>query len=47
MVRLDKKETVALGLSLGIDYGLTWSCYDPRPEPCGVCGACVMRERGL
>ena len=37
------------GLELGLDYGLTHSCYDPSPDgaPCGHCDSCVLRARGF
>lgn len=46
---LTKAEIVRLGLSLGVDYGLTTSCYDPTPEgeACGRCDACQLRLRGF
>ena len=38
-----------LGERLGVDYGITWSCYDPTPDgrPCGHCDACILREKGF
>src|SRR5438046_538000 len=40
----------ALGArELGVDLSLTWTCYDPGPElrACGVCDACILREKGF
>ena len=49
LVALSKAEIVRKGLSLGLDYGLTHSCYDPLPDgrPCGRCDSCVLRARGF
>ena len=49
LLHLSKAEIIRLGVSLGVDYGLTWSCYDPRPGDlaCGLCDACVLRLRGF
>jgi 7-cyano-7-deazaguanine synthase len=49
LIRLTKREIVQLGLSLGVDYGLTTSCYDPTAagEACGRCDACRLRLRGF
>ena len=46
---MTKADIVRAGLSLGIDYGLTHSCYDPLPggRPCGRCDSCVLRARGF
>jgi 7-cyano-7-deazaguanine synthase len=46
---LTKAEIVTRGLALGVDYGLTSSCYDPGPagRPCGRCDSCVLRARGF
>jgi 7-cyano-7-deazaguanine synthase len=46
---LSKAEIVRLGGELGLDYGLTHSCYDPRPDgrPCGRCDSCVLRRAGF
>ncbi|MFN3684614.1 MAG: 7-cyano-7-deazaguanine synthase QueC [Fimbriimonadaceae bacterium] len=45
LIHLPKTEIVRLGLSLGVDYGLTHSCYDPDAEgrPCRRCDACRIR----
>jgi 7-cyano-7-deazaguanine synthase len=46
---LTKAGIIRLGMELGVDYGLTHSCYDPGPagEPCGRCDSCVLRARGF
>jgi 7-cyano-7-deazaguanine synthase len=49
LMRLDKAGIIHLGNSLGVDYALTHSCYDPTPESeaCGRCDACQLRLRGF
>jgi len=49
LISLSKAEIIRLGLSLGLDYGLTHSCYDPRPSggPCGHCDSCRLRAAGF
>jgi len=49
LVRLSKAEIVRLGASLGVDFGMTHSCYDPGPggRPCGACDACLLRRKGF
>lgn len=49
LIDLTKAQIVQLGLSLGVDYAETTSCYDPRPEgaACGECDACQLRLRGF
>jgi 7-cyano-7-deazaguanine synthase len=49
LMRLDKADIVRLGLSLGVDYSITHSCYDPAPDggACGRCDACLLRARGF
>ncbi|MBD3640116.1 MAG: 7-cyano-7-deazaguanine synthase QueC [Marinobacter sp.] len=42
-IRMDKGEILAEGLKLGLDYGLTWTCYNGRDKACGRCGSCVER----
>lgn len=46
---LTKGEIIRLGVSLGVDYRLTHSCYDPTPEglACGRCDSCQIRKRGF
>ena len=48
LLRLTKAEIIRKGISLGVPYGLTWSCYDPNGEkPCRECDACILREKGF
>ncbi len=49
LVALSKAEIIRLGHSLGVDYGLTTSCYDPLPDgrPCGECDSCHLRAAGF
>lgn len=49
LLSLSKAEIITLGVSLGLDYGLTHSCYDPRPDggPCRRCESCRLREGGF
>jgi 7-cyano-7-deazaguanine synthase len=49
LLHMSKAEIVRTGLSLGLDYGLTHSCYDPDPagRPCRRCDSCVLRANGF
>ena len=49
LIALSKAEIIRLGLSLGLDYALTFSCYDPAIEgsPCGHCDSCRLRAAGF
>ena len=49
LLELSKAEIIRRGLSLGVDFSLTWSCYDPTPEgfACGHCDSCILRRRGF
>jgi 7-cyano-7-deazaguanine synthase len=49
LIALSKREIIARGLALGIDYGLTLTCYDPAPDgaACGRCEACSLRLKGF
>jgi 7-cyano-7-deazaguanine synthase len=49
LIRLTKAEIILQGLGLGVDYGMTSSCYDPGPrgQPCGQCDSCLLRARGF
>jgi len=49
LIRLTKGGIIRRGLAIGLDYGLTRSCYDPGSggAPCGLCDSCVLRARGF
>ena len=49
LIHMSKAEIIAKGLALGVDYGLTLSCYDPSPggRPCGQCDSCQLRAKGF
>jgi 7-cyano-7-deazaguanine synthase len=45
---MTKAQIIRRGIDLGLDYGLTHSCYDPGPDgPCGRCDSCVLRAAGF
>jgi 7-cyano-7-deazaguanine synthase len=49
LIALSKADIVKLGRELGVDFGLTRSCYDPAPDgtPCGQCDSCLLRRKGF
>ncbi len=49
LIRLSKCEIVELGADLGVDFGLTHSCYDPDAQgrSCGLCDSCRLRLKGF
>ena len=50
LIDLTKMQIIRRGASLGVDYGLTFSCYDPLPPtgaPCGRCDSCRLRAAGF
>ena len=46
---LSKADIIRRGVAMGLDYGLTHSCYAPTPDgrPCGRCDSCQLRARGF
>ena len=49
LISLTKADIIRKGLSLGVDYGLTHSCYDPSEDgaACGLCDSCRLRLKGF
>ena len=49
LVGMGKAEIIRAGVALGVDYGVTVSCYDPAPDglACGECDSCILRRRGF
>jgi 7-cyano-7-deazaguanine synthase len=49
LLRMTKAQIIKTGTSLGLDYGLTHSCYDPdnQGRPCGKCDSCILRLKGF
>jgi len=46
---MKKSEIIRKGVSLGVDYAMTHSCYDPSPDgkACGRCDSCILRKKGF
>jgi len=49
LIQMSKAQIIERGLTLGLDYALTHSCYDPSDDgrPCGRCDSCVLRAKGF
>ena len=50
LIYFAKPQIIQKGAQLGVDFGLTTSCYDPDPttgKPCGKCDSCVIRGAGF
>ena len=49
LITMTKAEIIRRGVALGLDYGLTHSCYAPSPDgrPCGRCDSCLLRAKGF
>jgi 7-cyano-7-deazaguanine synthase len=49
LLHMTKAEIIKTGLKLGLDYALTWSCYDPTTDgrACGLCDSCQLRLKGF
>lgn len=49
LINLSKAQIVRRGTDLGVDFGLTWSCYEPQPDgrACGRCDSCLLRRKGF
>jgi 7-cyano-7-deazaguanine synthase len=49
LIRMSKAQIIKKGMSLGVDYSMTLSCYDPGADgvACGECDSCLLRKRGF
>ncbi len=49
LINMTKAEIIKTGMALGVDYGLTHSCYDPESDgrACGSCDSCLLRKKGF
>jgi len=52
LINMTKGEIIKKGISLGVDYSFTHSCYDPvdkenGAKPCGMCDSCILRRKGF
>jgi len=49
LMAMTKADIIRKGIALGVDYGMTHSCYDPSPEgrACGLCDSCLLRKKGF
>ncbi len=46
-INMTKSEEITLGNALGVDFGLTWSCYRGGEKPCGTCDSCLLRAKAF
>ncbi len=46
-MHMTKAEEVKLGKRLGVDFGLTWTCYRGNDKPCGTCDSCLLRAKAF
>lgn len=46
-VNKTKAEEIRLGVELGVDFSLTWSCYRGGDKPCGTCDSCLLRAKAF
>jgi 7-cyano-7-deazaguanine synthase len=49
LIHLSKAQIIRRGIELGVDFALTWSCYEPQPDgrACGLCDSCLLRHKGF
>jgi 7-cyano-7-deazaguanine synthase len=49
LIKLTKADIIRTGTALGVDFGITHSCYDPSPDgkACGQCDSCILRKKGF
>ncbi|MDY4175178.1 MAG: 7-cyano-7-deazaguanine synthase, partial [Bacteroidales bacterium] len=44
---MTKADEIRLGMKLGVDFSLTWSCYRGGERPCGTCDSCLLRAKAF
>lgn len=47
LLHMTKAQIIERGIELGVDYSLTWSCYQGLEAPCGRCDSCLLRAEGF
>lgn len=49
LLHMTKAQIIRRGVELGVNYGITHSCYDPAPDgkACGHCDSCILRRKGF
>jgi 7-cyano-7-deazaguanine synthase len=49
LIDCNKADIIRMGFELGVDFSMTWSCYNPQlnNKPCGLCDACVLRQQAF
>jgi 7-cyano-7-deazaguanine synthase len=47
LISMTKAQIILRGTELGVDYALTWSCYEGGSRPCGTCDSCLLRRKGF
>jgi len=47
LIDKSKEEIIKLGIKLGVDFGMTWTCYEGQEQACGECTACSLRIKGF
>ena len=47
LIMKSKKDIIELGVSVGVDFSNTWTCYEGKDQACGECTACSSRIKGF
>jgi 7-cyano-7-deazaguanine synthase len=47
LINMSKQAIIKKGLSLGLDFSITWSCYKSGRKPCGKCPSCILRAEAF
>lgn len=47
LVSMKKSEEIKLGIELGLDYGITWTCYKGEEVACAICDSCILRQKAF